>query len=122
MRKNLIFITFGLLLFACSKSDQDYVELCANQKTSTYWNQRANQFIEEKNRWVLQLTRAKDKYEKESIRLMINSKDYYIDLYTNASKKKLDEKMYEFPSFANNFKNCGKEFKDNPVYFKQRYN
>ena len=37
-------------------------------------------------------------------------------------QKKLDEKMYEFPSFANNFKRCGKEFKDNPVYFKHRYN
>ena len=111
-----------MILNGCSKSDQDYVELCADQKTSSYWNERTNQFVKEKNRWVLKLAGSTDSYEQKSILLMIDSKHYYIDLYRNASKKKLNEKMYEFPRYARNFEKCGKDFKDNPVYFKQQYN
>ena len=122
MKKLLSIIVLCVILNGCSKSDQDYVELCADQKTSSYWNERTNQFVKEKNRWVLRLAGSTDIYEQKSILLMIDSKNYYIDLYTNASKKKLNEKMYEFPRYASNFEKCGKDFKDNPVYFKQQYN
>jgi hypothetical protein len=122
MKKLLSIIVLCVILNGCSKSDQDYVELCADQKTSSYWNERTNQFVKEKNRWVLRLAGSTDSYEQKSILLMIDSKNYYIDLYTNASKKKLNEKMYEFPRYASNFEKCGKDFKDNPVYFKQQYN
>ena len=50
MKKILGIILLGLLLFACSKSDQDYVENCADQKTRSYWDSRANEFKKEKSR------------------------------------------------------------------------
>ena len=124
MNKNLILIPLMFLLFACSKSDQEYVENCADQKTRSYWDSRANEFkrfnsgidgLEVKKA----LTNNKD--EKKGIQNIIDMNKRYIDLYTNAHKKNLDEKMYEFPRYIENFEKCGKEFKDNPVYFKQRY-
>ena len=121
MNKNLILIPFILLLFACSKSDQEYVENCADQKTRSYWDSRANQFNNEKSKWVYKLSNTSDSDEQKSILLTIESKQYYVDLYSNAHKKELKQKMYEFPRYTTNFEKCGKEFKDNPVYFKQRY-
>ena len=110
-----------MLLFACSKSDQEYVENCADQKTRSYWDSRANQFNNEMSKWVYKLSNTSDSDERKSILLMIESKQYYVDLYSNAHKKELKQKMYEFPRYTTNFEKCGKEFKDNPVYFKQRY-
>jgi hypothetical protein len=121
MKKILTIIILYLTLNGCSKSDQDYVELCADQKTSSYWNERANQFSNEMSKWVLRLAGSTDSDERKSILLMIDSKLYYIDLYSNAHKKELNQKIYEFPRYETNFEKCGKEFKDNPVYFKQRY-
>ena len=121
MNKNLILIPFILLLFACSKSDQEYVENCADQKTRSYWDSRANQFNNEMSKWVYKLSNTSDSDEQKSILLTIESKQYYVDLYSNAHKKELKQKMYEFPRYTTNFEKCGKEFKDNPVYFKQRY-
>jgi len=121
MKKILTIIILYLTLNGCSKSDQDYVELCADQKTSSYWNERANQFSNEMSKWVLRLAGSTDIDERKSILLMIDSKLYYIDLYSNAHKKELNQKIYEFPRYETNFEKCGKEFKDNPVYFKQRY-
>ena len=124
MNKNLILIPLMFLLFACSKSDQEYVENCADQKTRSYWDSRANEF-EMRNSGLgglkLKKTLAKEKNDRAAIQKSIDRNNYYIDLYTNAHKKKLDQKMYEFPRYASNFEKCGKEFKDNPVYFKQRY-
>ena len=121
MNKNLILIPFILLLFACSKSDQEYVENCADQKTRSYWDSRANQFNNEMSKWVYKLSNTSDSDEQKSILLTIESKQYYVDLYSNAHKKELKQKMYEFPRYTTNFEKCGKEFKDNPVYFKQLY-
>lgn len=121
MKKILTIIILYLTLNGCSKSDQDYVELCADQKTSSYWNERANQFNNEMSKWVYKLSNTLDGDERKSILLTIKSKQYYIDLYSNAHKKELKQKMYEFPRYETNFEKCGKEFKDNPVYFKQRY-
>ena len=120
MKKVLLTLTL-LLVISCSKSDKEYVENCADQKTSRYWNERKNEFIKEQNRWTYKLSKSSDKYEQKSILLMIKDKQYYIDLYSNASKKKLDEKLYEFPRFENNFKICEKKFQENPIYFKQIY-
>ena len=120
--KNILWIVvLGLFLFACSKSDQDYVENCADQKTRSYWDSRAKEFLNEMATWKVRATLAKDKYEKSSAK---NLYDYKKKLYENhkyAHEKKLDEKMYEFPRYTENFEKCGKEFNDNPVYFKQRY-
>ena len=121
MNKNLILIPLMFLLFACSKSDQEYVENCADQKTRSYWDSRANQFNNEMSKWVYKLSNTSDSDEQKSILLTIESKQYYVDLYSNAHKKELKQKMYEFPRYIENFEKCGKEFKDNPVYFKQRY-
>ncbi len=121
MKKILCIVVLSLFLFACSKSDQEYVENCADQKTRSYWDSRANEFKKEKSRLEEDKALAKDKVERKVIQKFIDSKNYYIDLYTNAHKKKLNQKMYEFPRYTGNFEKCGKEFNDNPIYFKQRY-
>lgn len=121
MQKIIVVIFLILLIQGCGKQDKDYIEICANQKTSSYWNSRADQFKNEALKWITRKILAKDKYEKEAAQNMINSKEYYIELYTNASKKKLSQKLYEFPLFEENFKKCEKEFIKNPIYFKEIY-
>lgn len=117
-----LLLTFALLfVISCSKSDKEYVENCANQKTNQYWDERKEEFIKEQAYWTGRLVESSDKYEGESIAGVILDKEYHIKLYSNASKKKLDEKLYEFPRFKNNFKICEKKFQENPIYFKQIY-
>ena len=120
--KNFILIIIFLIAVQCGKSDIDYVEACADWKTKSYWDERTNQFIKERNNWILKKSLSKDKYEVQSIQNMIDDKQYYIDLYSKAHKKSLDQKLYEFTSYAPNFKSCEKEFKENPIYFKKIYN
>ena len=122
MKKIFILIIIFLFAVQCGKSDIDYVEACADWKTKSYWDERTNQFIKERNNWILKKSLSKDKYEVQSIQNMIDSKQYYIDLYSKAHKKSLDQKLYEFTRYAPNFKSCEKEFKENPIYFKKIYN
>jgi len=117
-----LFLIVFLFLISCSKSEKEYVEKCADTKTKIYWIGRMIEFEKEKNNLIFRKISAKDKYEKKAIENTIKSKEYYIDLYKNAHKKKLDQKIYEFPSYEDNFAKCSKEFKDNPIYFKQIYN
>lgn len=121
MHKNLILVAAILLLFACSKSDQEYVENCADQKTRPYWDSRAQEFFTDMATWGVKENLAKDKYEKKSAKKFYEYKKKLYENYKEAHKKKLDEKMFEFPRYKANFEKCGKEFKDNPVFFKQRY-
>ena len=52
---------------------------------------------------------------------MMEMKKYYLDLYKNAAKKSLNEKLYEFPSFEKNFEICQKLFFFNPEAFERLY-
>ena len=117
----LIIFVFSIFLFSCSKSGKDLVEKCADIKTTPYWQSRAMEFSMDVGTWKARLKAAKDKYEKSAIKDMIKTKKYYRDLYLNAAKKSLNEKLYEFPSFEKNFKRCENSFLRNPESFKRLY-
>jgi hypothetical protein len=121
MKKFILIIAF-FLIAQCGKSDTDYVENCADWKNKPYWEKEKNRFIEERNDWILKKSLSKDKYEIQAKQKIIDIKQYYIDLYSKAHKKSLDQKLSEFTSYASNFKSCEKEFKENPIYFKKIYN
>ena len=117
----LIIFLFTIFLFSCSKSDQDFVENCADIKTTPYWQSRVMEFSMEIGTWKARLKAAKDKYEKSAIKGMIEMKENYRDVYRNAAKKSLNEKLYEFPSFEKNFEKCQKLFFFNPEAFERLY-
>ena len=124
MKKLLPIIIFSLLLNSCGKSDKDYLEKCADQRTYSYWKERTNEFIKEKEFWLAKLSLTdtlSDSYKMASIMKVIEEKEYYIELYANASKKSLDEKLYELTLFEKNFIKCEQEFSKNPIYFKEVY-
>jgi hypothetical protein len=124
MKKLICIFVLGLLLGGCGKQDVHYIEKCADNKTYSYWKEKVNQFEREKGFWLSKLTAfkiAQDDAETKAIYDMINSKQYHIDLYRNASKKTLKEKLYNFTSFKKNFVKCESEFSKNPIYFKEVY-
>ena len=79
------------------------------------------EFSMEIGTWKARLKAAKDKYEKSAIKGMIEMKENYRDVYRNAAKKSLNEKLYEFPSFEKNFEKCQKLFFFNPEAFERLY-
>ena len=99
----LIIFVFSIFLFSCSKSGKDLVEKCADIKTTPYWQSRAMEFYKEIQTWKIRLNATTDKYEKSAIKGMIETKEYYYDLYSKAAKKSLSDKLYEFPSYEKNF-------------------
>ena len=121
MHNALIIFLFTIFLFSCSKSDQDFVENCADIKTTPYWQSRAFEFAKQYSEWEVKYKTSKDKYEKSARKGMMEMKKYYLDLYKNAAKKSLNEKLYEFPSFEKNFEICQKLFFFNPEAFERLY-
>ena len=103
MKKILGIILLGLFLFACSKSDQDYVENCADNKTYGYWQKQYSENMKRYQRSKLSF------YKKQAER------------FKNAKKLDLNKKFLYYTRYHNNFKNCEKEFKKNPIYFKEIY-
>jgi hypothetical protein len=101
VNKNLILIPLILLLFACSKSDQDYVENCADNKTYEYWQE---QYLANMKRYQ----RSKLSFYKKQA-----------ERFKNAKKLDLDKKFLYYSRYHNNFKKCEIEFKENPIYFKE---
>ena len=65
MQKIIVVFFLILLIQGCGKQDKDYIEICANQKTSSYWNSRADQFKNEALKWITRKILAKDKYEED---------------------------------------------------------
>lgn len=117
----LIIFVFSIFLFSCSKSDKDFVEKCADIKTTPYWNSRAIEFAKEIGKLKAEYKITTDKYEKSAIKKAIKDKKYHNDLYLNAAKKSLSSKLYEFPLYQKNFKTCENRFKENPESFKRLY-
>ena len=117
----LIIFVFSIFLFSCSKSDEDFVEKCADIKTTSYWNNRAIEFAKEIGELKAELKATTDKYEKSANKGMIKMKKGWLDLFKNAAKKSLGAKLYEFPLYEENFKICENRFKKNPESFKRLY-
>ena len=117
----LVIFILTIFLFSCSKSDEDFVEKCADIKTTSYWNSRAIEFAKEIGELKEELKATTDKYEKSAIKDAIKDKKYHNDLYLNAAKKSLGAKLYEFPLYEENFKICENRFKKNPESFKRLY-
>ena len=117
----LVIFILTIFLFSCSKSDKDFVEKCADIKTTPYWQSRAFEFTKQYSEWEVRYKTSKDKYEKSANKGMMETKKYYLDLYKNAAKKSLEDKLYEFPLYEKNFKRCEMSFLLNPESFKRLY-
>ena len=122
MHNALIIFVFSIFLFSCSKSGKDLVEKCADIKTTPYWQSRAFEFAKQYSEWEVRYKTSKDKYEKSANKGMMETKKYYLDLYKNAAKKSLEDKLYEFPLYEKNFEICSKDLFFNPESFKRLYN
>ena len=118
----IIFILSGMfLLISCSDNKEKLLEKCADQKTASYWHGRSVEFQNEIRNYQNRYNKSVDKYEKKSIELAINEKKYYYNLYNEASKKNLKSKLYEFPSYENNYNTCKLSYALNPDLFKKTY-
>ena len=117
----LFLISVPSKTYSFFKNKKDIIEKCADEKTQPYWGLRALSFQGDIWRLEDELEVAKDKYEKDAIKNMIKSKRYYLNLYKNASKKDLDQKLYEFTDYGENYNECKKEYSTNPNKFKQQY-
>ena len=108
--KNLFLILLLLLIISCSKTDQDYVESCADSLTAKHWQER--QMMYERN-----LENAKKLKNKAGIKI----NERRAKLYKNYAKKSLQHKLGYNIEFYDNFKKCENEFKKNPILFKARF-
>lgn len=120
MKKVLLTLTL-LLVISCSKSDKDYIEYCADRKTAEYWNGKADNLKKEILELEYKIATSINETQKNSATKSMQYKTYLFNYYSNASKKKLKEKLVDFPFFESNFKNCEEEFRKNPIFFKERY-
>tara|TARA_B110000503_G_scaffold15000_1_gene20780 strand:+ start:506 stop:853 length:348 start_codon:yes stop_codon:yes gene_type:complete len=112
--KKLIFTIFFCILLSTNSNafffGKNNVEKCADEKTRMYWGMRALDFLKQIGVWEQDYKNSKDKYERNAIKLTIEEKKYWYELYKNASKKSLDEKLSEFPEFEKNYSICKKQY------------
>ncbi len=113
MRKAIAIIILGLLLSGCEQNkDKDIkaVEKCADRATAGHFNDR-------QLHWQKLLDNAvKEKWDRT-----IEEYERNVKLYKNYAQKPLKHKMHMNDQYNINFKECEKEFRQNPLSFRAEY-
>ena len=114
MRKAIAIIILGLLLSGCEQNkDKDIkaVEKCADRAT-------AGHFYDRQMHWQKMLDMAiKEKWGDDKIKEFKTN----VELYKNYAQKPLKHKMHMNDQYNYNFKECEKEFQQNPLSFRAEY-
>ena len=122
-----------LFVLACSPSNDDLIENCADSKTASHWYERQQmyqKFIESSKKDILDavLNYELGKISKEEYDAINSTSETSIKinadkvkLYTNYKKKSLSHKLSMNFEFKNNFEKCENEFNKNPVLFSNVY-
>ena len=108
----------SLIFVSCSKSPEQYVENCADDRYLNYLTitieNHTNELEKLKKDWGTQIT-----YKHKELEMKLDEFRYKISTFNKNSKLKI--KLNKDDSYSNLFKYCSDELKDNEVYFKAKY-